>query len=187
MKHAGDGLAGLEREMHAGSGNRNGEGRTGRHERGSSGFEVRRCWRSGNEWEGGRFDVGMVDWLLLRSVEIASDPAGGVHGVHQQRAWEARESVCRLLPTCTGHGQSAGSITSRVIVPQIIVPFSAISARIVDLTPDSSSTRRGEYARWDERSGSAGWDGWVRRREGWRGCVCCWCVRWTRSTGGQTT
>ena len=42
LEHAGDGLAGLEREMHAGSGNLNGEGRTGRHEHGSSRFEVRR-------------------------------------------------------------------------------------------------------------------------------------------------
>ena len=75
LEHAGGGLAGLQREMHAGLGNRNGEGRMGRHERGSSGFEVRRCWQSGNEWEEGRFDVGMVDWLLLRSVEIAADPA----------------------------------------------------------------------------------------------------------------
>ena len=103
LEHAGDGLTGLERKRRAGSGNRNGEGRTGRHERGSSGFEVWRCWRSGNEREEGRFEGGMDGWLLLPSVEIAADPAdvcmaytSGERGRHENRCADSPRRVLAM-------------------------------------------------------------------------------------------
>jgi hypothetical protein len=138
-------LARLEQNRDAGPGDRKEQGRGGCHESGSIGFEEQPCWQCGGESEAVWFEVEAAWWVSSCSAESEADREEVCVGKSEEM--RSGDSVSSMVWKCARCRRSAGSIVRLVLAQQILGPISAISARIVDLTPDSSSTRRGEYAR----------------------------------------